>query len=456
MNSVDNVIDASISGATVTSVNGSVNVAASDNAVIHADAGGMALALSAASKNQVDVVGTVGASVAINRVANSTTTAIENAIVSVAKNITLPATTYAVIDAVTVAAAGSVAAGKGKFILALAGAGSGSDNTITNTTAATVTGSKVTATNGAFTAVALDQSTITVKSLGAALAVSFGAENSATVAIGVSIALNNLANTVRAAVEGSDLVRVGGAVTITATDSANILATTVAATLAVPQGNSAAVSVSGGGATAVNQINSHVNALLNATTVGTAAPVGSVSVIGAANGQIASLVLSVSAAAAFAKNSAGVGVAVGVGVARNIIGYERVDAVPHDFTSDNAPTTLSTGLRVKINGGPLNGDVFRYVGLTVNGSGRRILPMGLHRQSGRSRRPRGPHFDTLQRCNCRPERWRRHLCQTWLGKQCGWRLCLRPLGHGGGRCDLVRRSRSTHLPLGDQRRGCVD
>ncbi|MGC9328088.1 MAG: hypothetical protein ACP5I1_10680, partial [Candidatus Hinthialibacter sp.] len=114
------------------------------------------------------------------------------------------------VFALGIAAAGSVGGGGGMSGV-LAGAGSGLSNTISNTIEASITGAdsddhqKVKAVNGGIQLLAVDHSLITADAGGVAIAVKAGGGggNSASLAFGASVALNDIDNTVSALVDDS-------------------------------------------------------------------------------------------------------------------------------------------------------------------------------------------------------------------------------------------------------------
>ena len=138
--------------------------------------------------------GAVGAAVAIDEVANITRAQVDGSTLKASSDIGLSAQSHAVIDALTLAAAGSVATDKGPSI-AIAGAGAAAVNTITNTIEAVVSGgSSVDSASGELALEALDPSQIAANAAGGSVAISAGKGGSAAVAVGVSVARNGIDN----------------------------------------------------------------------------------------------------------------------------------------------------------------------------------------------------------------------------------------------------------------------
>jgi hypothetical protein len=260
------------------------------------------------------------------------------------------------IDALALAGAGAGASGGG-FTGVFAGAGAGAHNEVSNTVEAYITGSDntrpVTTTTGDVTLTATDASTINSDVIGASLAVagssaantpkSGGGESSGesstdknpvtggtsspggggsagAIAIGLSIALNEINNNVRAYVEDSTVTASLGKIELTANQLAAIQSTSIAAAVAVSGSTDKnAVSFAGGGAVALNIIGGKTNAYAKDSRLVSEHNVE----LNAENvSHIGATVVGVSGAGAGGQGSAGVGVAIGASVAKNLIGWK--------------------------------------------------------------------------------------------------------------------------------------
>jgi hypothetical protein len=198
VNTITNETEACLKGKKTVGVESqTVTVAAMDTSGITADAGGFAIAL-ARKKTGATGAGTIGVSVALNEVANSTDAYIEDH----------------------------------------------------------VGGMNVVATTGDIIVSATDAASIQADVIGASLAVSGSSKGVAgAVAIGLSVAKNEINNTILAYLENSTVDATAGNVAITAVEDATIWATSVAAAVSIAAGSkSGAVSLSGGGADAANVI----------------------------------------------------------------------------------------------------------------------------------------------------------------------------------------------------------
>ena len=75
---------------------------------------------------------------------------------------------------------------------------------------------------------------------------------------------------------------------------------------------------------------------------------------------IAATVIATSASAGI--GAVGVGVSIGVSFATNLIGWAPATNTAYDYSTADAPASLTTGKRVKIESGVRGGDVFEYLG----------------------------------------------------------------------------------------------
>ena len=118
---------------------------------------------------------------------------------------------------------------------------------------------------------------------------------------------------------------------------------------------------------ALNEILGTNNAYIQGSTVGTnGAPVGPVTIGTSSTGSIQAFVLAISASVAVG-DDAGVGVAIGISVARNLIGWEPTGLASTTYQSTDLPAALNTNDTVTVDGGPLNGQTFKYIGPDLTG-----------------------------------------------------------------------------------------
>jgi hypothetical protein len=134
--------------------------------------------------------------------------------------------------------------------------------------AATIDGTGAAAVNaGSVSLTALDHSTITANAGAASLAIAFAKGDAVSLAIGVALAHNDIANNVEASVSNvphlTTTRTTTGDVTLTATEEAKISTVAVAASVAASfstQGQGLTVALSGAGANATNTIGTDTNA----------------------------------------------------------------------------------------------------------------------------------------------------------------------------------------------------
>ena len=235
--------------------------------------------------------------------------------------LTLAATSEQDIDAIVLA--GSAAIGGGSVGVGLSGAGAGSGNTIAVKTAAFIDGSAKTITAGAIDIDAWDKSTIDATNAAASLAAGFGATGLAG-SVAVAIARNKIDNDVLASVTGGQtLITTTGDIAIDARREGSIHATSAAASLGLAiSAGSAAVALSGAGASATNEIYGDTIASVSGGMLDSAA---GVRVAAKMDSTIDATVAALVAAIAIDPVGGGIGAAIGASVATNTIGNGVAD-----------------------------------------------------------------------------------------------------------------------------------
>ncbi|MGH3371710.1 MAG: hypothetical protein ACRDPR_17090, partial [Nocardioidaceae bacterium] len=283
INGIANSVVAAIDSSTVTAGNG-VRVAASDTSSILADAGAGALAITVTGKGG-SASGALGAAVALNEIGGGSGTheviaRIDGSIVTAKGCITavgfescevgvsVTATMDADIDVLTIGISAAVAANGLGLGLSLAGAGSVSLNGITATIEAKIAGdSDVESQAGKSIEVkASDESSIKADAGAGALGAGISGTGAVAGAVGVSIAKNEISNTIRALIDDSD-VDADGSLTVSATTAADIDVFALAGALAVTGTGGAGVSLAGVGATTENSISNTVEAIIGNSTL---------------------------------------------------------------------------------------------------------------------------------------------------------------------------------------------
>ena len=263
------------------------------------------------------------------------------------------------IDAIVLA--GSVAIAGGAGAVAVAGAGAAAMNSIAAVVGAYVNGS--TGIKAASISLhATDTSAIHAITGAASIAASFGAVG-VSVAIGVALASNTIANDIEAYIANGNVVAAtgSGGIGLFAVEGATIESLTAAASISAAFGETG-IAVSGAGALASNTILTHTNAFIDSSDVTSG---GAVTISASDTATIQAII----AAASVAVAAGGVGASgsIGIALARNLIGYSLDAAPSHDYTSDQTISGLANGKRVKVvdGSGPRSGDVYEYVGTTI-------------------------------------------------------------------------------------------
>lgn len=323
-NWVDKSVRAEIFSSTIETGLQNIHVTSRDETQVIADAGGLSLSGGTATK----INGAVGIGLSFNEVVGSTIARIDDATINAAGEVLVQANlppdenadTAASINALSFAATAAVAGSKG-LSLSLAGAGAGSNNQVRKEITAEVFDSTVESTASSVKVQAFDNTSIVATTVGASLNAGFATGLSGTLALGLSIARNEIDNTVTAKVgEGSvtaDIESENGIVAVKAQDDTSIKATSVAASLAVSAARGLAISLSGGGAEASNIILSDLHSLVEETSI----VANALDMDAKSKSTIESGVYGTFAGGAGSAAPAG-SAAIGASVANNFVGYE--------------------------------------------------------------------------------------------------------------------------------------
>ena len=160
-----------------------------------------------------------------------------------------------------------------------AGAGAGSGNTIKNTVKAAISGGSTVTTTGAGAAVnlmATDTSKIIADAGGAAIAAAGGQGGGASISVGISIADNEIGNQILALIDASTVTSAAG-VGLSASSTGTIDAFTFGGAVAISGGMGGGVSGAGSGSEASNWIHNTVSASIQNGSSVTTNNAGSVS-----------------------------------------------------------------------------------------------------------------------------------------------------------------------------------
>ncbi|MEO0465166.1 MAG: LEPR-XLL domain-containing protein, partial [Pseudomonadota bacterium] len=320
-NDISGLSEAVIDDSSVTAA-GSVSVNALDGASIASDV--IAAAISVGVSSSVGGGISVAVTLSENRLSGQSLARIENSTVTAnggASDVVVGADSANLIDAVAVAASISVS---GSGTLALSGAGSGTDsrNVLTNTVAADVIGSTVTAGDDV-RVTSDDSSTISARSVAASVGLAFSGSAAISGAVAITLTENVLNGTHRAAIAASDVTASTGSVLVTADAANQISSTGVAVSLSIAGSGGLGISAAVTGVIARNQLG---NTLEASITGGSVDADTFVTVAANDSSQITATNVSVSASVGVG-GTAGVGASVSVTLAENVIGSNTIATI---------------------------------------------------------------------------------------------------------------------------------
>ncbi len=276
LNWIDNTIEATVSNIAspqYVHAGGKLSVLAGDASTIDSLAGAVAIV----GLGDSELTAAVGVSVSFNYLGgdpNDPSTRNNNVVLAAIENVTgsLTAAQIDVSSSYTgeinnITVAGAAAEGEGVITAALGGAVS--VNIIRDTSEAFISGSPNVSTTAAgadsVNVTAVDTSTIEAAAGGVGIAVS---TNLVGLAVGVSVAVNEIFNTTQAYVAGSHVTSAGD-VNLTATSSPTIEALTIGVAVAVTIGEEGGVAGSGAGAGSGDTVQNSVLAYIDNSVVST-------------------------------------------------------------------------------------------------------------------------------------------------------------------------------------------
>lgn len=240
---------------------------AKDSSTITADAGAASVAASFGGTAGVSV--SIGVSIAQNLISNEVEASIKNAAKGLTTGaISLTSETSATIKAVSVAA--SIAAGFGGTAgVSVSGAGAAAVNTILTKTNAFIANSIISST-GAVSLSAKNTASIDAKIVAASASVGGGGTAGVGVSVGAAVANNYIGydgdtrkpSEVQAYIQNSSLTA-GGALSLSAIDSATINAFVFSGSAAISGGGTAGVAASGSGVSTENKVATVVKAFVD-------------------------------------------------------------------------------------------------------------------------------------------------------------------------------------------------
>lgn len=362
-NKISNTIEAYAVGDTmIQATGGDVFISATDNSEINVDAGGFAFAFGTAKSSAGTLA--VGASWAHNEISNQVRAYIaqlagrqQSPVILAAGEVEVLAVSAAEVKAVTVGVAVSGVGSTSGLGLAGSGAGALAENQIANVVEATMTtAGRFETLAGNLKLIALDESYIIAQGFGGAIAVGASATSvGASAAVGLSIARNEIANQVRAAIDQTELANPAdvtalpfGGLEVSAKSLSNIVSESLAASLAVGAAKNVGVAWSGGGAESTNSITTDTLAYLRDVTLVSDSAV----TLDTANlSNIRADVVALAGALGLSGGTLGGAVAIGGSAARNYIGYTLDGSSPDEgqprsgvrASIENSDITVTSG-----------------------------------------------------------------------------------------------------------------
>lgn len=312
---------------------------AKDSSTITADAGAASVAASFGGTAGVSV--SIGVSIAQNLISNEVEASIKNAAKGLTSTgaVSLTSETSATIKAVSVAA--SIAAGFGGTAgVSVSGAGAAAVNTILTKTNAFITNSIITST-GAANLSAKNTASIDAKIVAASASVGGGGTAGVGVSVGAAVANNYIGydgdtrkpSEVQAYIQNSSLTA-GGALSLSAIDSATINAFVFSGSAAISGGGTAGVAASGSGVSTENKVATVVKAFVDGD--GATGIQATQATLTAKDSSIIKADAGAASLSIAGSGTASVAGSIGVSLARNLVTSEVLAYVK------NADSTLRT------------------------------------------------------------------------------------------------------------------
>jgi hypothetical protein len=340
-------------GGDISSASG-LAVNAADTSKINADAGGVALA---ASMGKSSGALSVGFSESRNNIGTDTERHTVLAYISdseliQAERIDIEANAASTIEALSFSGALAATSGKDGAAGSFTGSGAASYNKIYSNVEAYIQDAQTVQSTGDVNIKVEDSSSIDANAIGASVALSSSSGGSSvSISIQVSIAKNEINNIVQSYIDNSSLNVADGELNLSSIEKASINTKAIGVAVSYSSGESS-ISVSGGGSVALNHITGKNNAFIKDSIIEIGASDNDLNLVAENTANIKAIVPTV---------SFGSGASLGISVARNIIGWNSNDYTA-DYTTAGTPATLSSGDTVKITTGPLDGDVYKYIG----------------------------------------------------------------------------------------------
>ncbi|MEO0518743.1 MAG: DUF4347 domain-containing protein, partial [Cyanobacteria bacterium P01_A01_bin.116] len=263
-NTIDNAITAQVSqGAVITTTNNAtVAVTATDDSMIKADSGGVAIAATLGSTT--GIAASVGASVAVNQIGkgrgHSVQALVDGATINSEGDVTIAASSDATIDGLSFAGAVAAAGSANGLSVALAGSGTAIKNKIKMTIGAAIQNGGDVQTDADVSVSATDDSKIKADAGAVSLSISASSGVAGAGSVGVAIADNDIRNSVTATVDNG--IVDAKALTLNATSTTKIDTFGLTGTVSVAVGGGGALSGAAAGTEVTNTIENTIQAYI--------------------------------------------------------------------------------------------------------------------------------------------------------------------------------------------------
>ena len=320
LNTIDDQIKAYVNGASaiVTAQDGAVTIAATDNTLVTSSGGGVAIAagIGAATGGAA----ALGLAIVQNTLSNHVLAYVDGgSVTAIGGDVQVEAFENVTIQSVS---AGGAAAVAGGATVAIAGAGAGANttNSLDNFVEAYLTGgaSIATTTSGDVILKADDTPNITATAGAGSVAFAASAGGSGTLAIGGSVADNNITDTIQASSDSSTITSAGN-VNLDATAQPTASAVSIAASVAVSL-SLAGVAFSGAGASSTNTIANNVESFITGQSASSPSIVTAADQVSSSASETGSITSTVGAGAlSFAPFGASIGLSLATNQINSVI-----------------------------------------------------------------------------------------------------------------------------------------
>ncbi|WP_370312902.1 LEPR-XLL domain-containing protein [Sagittula sp.] len=318
-NSISNTVEAGVLGASDAIVDGALDITATDAASVTATVVTAAISADLGGSGSANITLSAAVSLADNSISNTVAAHVVSSGIDAGGAVTIKADSTKAIDAVQVAAAVAVSIGSGTVSFAGAFGVAQAQNTIGGSTTAGIFGADIASIGGALDIDAVSGSTINATLVAATASVSAGSGTvSLAMSAAIALATNEISSVVLAGIDDTPVMTTGGAVTVDATNSSQIDATSVGVAIAV---SATSGSVSLAAALALAQANNTILGSTDAIVSDSGVMAGGAVGIGLTDSaQINADVIAASVSVSLSSGGVAGSLSVAVALSENVIG----------------------------------------------------------------------------------------------------------------------------------------